>query len=198
MTESPLSALARNEIRGHVRVLAEGLLSDFDPENPRQNKAVSLYEWYLHENGFGFIAPEGYEMRLRYKSTAVTLVDARQEDVSQRTSIAVRVTGADEGLMKLSAQQIATAYAGQFQRFSLLDFSRDEMHGEDCVCITFSCGEATRLLVRQVLLNKGDRCYIITLTVENRMDRVLQGMADLDAFCDSLLFATTTDRRISR
>ncbi|MDL2319463.1 hypothetical protein LJC74_10430, partial [Eubacteriales bacterium OttesenSCG-928-A19] len=195
---SALDEVATSIARQGVRELAACLLADFDPANARRNSPIRLYEGYLHENGFGFLIPKGYEMLLRYKGTAVTLVDATQEEAPQRTSIAVRVTGVDDGLSKLTAQQISTAYAGQFQRFSLLDFSRGELHEVECLRITFICGEATQMLVRQLLFNKGGRCYIITLTMENRVDRVLKGMADLDTFCDSLLFATTTDRRTSR
>ena len=192
-----LELLSEDLAQARVQAFAEETLNNgFDPTAPRKNKALRICDWYLHQDGFGFRIPEGYTLMLRYKGTTLTLVDESERGVAHRTGIVVRLTAEDNGLDKLTRKQLVNAYASQFRRFALRDFSHGTKFGVVCIRIAFVCDTAPQLLVQQYLFNKNGRGYVIALTMENKPERILRGLACFTEFADSLMFAAAAERRI--
>lgn len=151
-------------------------------------RGVSMGDWYLHAGGFAFRVPDGMKLEGPYRGSALLLVDTRQDNVPQRTTITLSIAGEDKTLDRLTPARVKSAWGGQFPRFSLRGFMRRTMHGTEGVCLSFVTGNAPQLLVQQHLMNKAGKSYIITLSTENSPLKLAVALDQLAEFCNSLLF----------
>ena len=161
-----------------------------------KRKAMTIGNWHLHTSGFAFYMPEGYDLIGRYRGVTALLMEKNYPGSSFLTTIAVTVSQHDEKLLdKMGKSEVKTAYARQFQHFELLKYQYETVCGEDAIRISFLSGTSPQLLSQQCIFSKNGQDYVVTLTVENRFQRVVQGLEEFERFCDSLLFFEALEKK---
>lgn len=161
-----------------------------------KRKSMTIGNWHLHTSGFAFYMPKGFDLIGRYRGVTALLMEENTAGSSFLTTIAVTVSQHDEKLLdKMGKDVVKTAYARQFQQFELLKYQYETVCGEDAIRISFLSGTSPQLLSQQCIFSKNGQDYVVTLTVENRFQRVVQGLEEFELFCESLLFFEALEKK---
>lgn len=169
------------------RFVEDALEALFSGDSPHM-KEIRLGDWYISPEGFAFRIPKGWDMVGRYKGATLLLVDESDPTRDFRASISMGISGEDGSLDTLTEERLKSVYAGQFQKFALQQFSREEMYGENGVRVTFVSGSNPQMLAQQLMFNKNGHNYVLMLYVENTVSCVQPALKEFSAFCGSLTF----------
>lgn len=180
--------------------LARSLLWWYASAEKKADKPLTLGGMYVYPHGLAICLPDGYKMNSYSRGNRLEMLDQRPQtkDARFRTMITFNISDKDEGLKDLTDRTIVDAYTSRFQRFELLSFEREIMHGAQGVRLSFVSGNSPQLLTQQWMFNKNGKCYVISVTVENNLSCVLSGLEEATAFCDSLIFVSPTARKLSK
>lgn len=162
-----------------------GLL-DVQAESTDTRRAeMRIGDWFVHPEGFAFRVPEGFEVETKNRGKETLLVE-KDKRASHRITLQITL---QERVDKLTREELIKAYSSWINRFELRSFSTGTLFGVEMTRIWFVSEASPQKLVQQCLLNKDGCGYIITLTMENHLPRIEQGLSCYRTFCDTLVFA---------
>ena len=167
----------------------EEALGLFVQRVPLRKQGARVGDWFLHPLGFGFVIPEGLALEKKQTNAkTVQLLKPEGADRAFRTSVSMVIAKPDKGLNNLTPESVTEQYKGIFDRFELMELTHEPMYGVDGVSLTFTSGNAARLLVKQMIFVRDGNCFIITLTAENTPQELVKALSQFSVLRDSLIF----------
>lgn len=186
-----IDALHQRLVEADEKRFVAETLDRLEAENTRKGE-MYLNDWVLHPAGIAFRVPDGYGLVGRYRGTTFLMVDEGKKNTSFQTNISISISPEDKNLARLTYDNVKSAYASQFSKFSLVNFENKDCYGEEGVCLSFLSGDSPQLLVQQCIFNKNGQYFVLTMTVENRLFPVMEGLAAFDKVLASMTFCTGT------
>lgn len=176
---------------------AAEMLSMFVAHAKGRRNGIVVANWYLHPDGFAFQIPKGLVLTDKHRGIsslfssyrdALYLVDPAGEDQPFQTLFTLSITSEDKRLHTMQRGDAEHVFSGQFDRFSLLSFTRVLICGEDGIHMTFLTGRVPRLQVQQYMFVKNGQTYISTIASENSLFALLTACRQFDTFYRTLFF----------
>ena len=165
------------------------MLSLFVKRAKGRRDGIIVAGWYLHPDGFAFQIPEGLTpANKRRGAVSLTLVDPSQENSPHQTYFMLSITNEDKRLKTMQREEANRLFSSQFERFSLLSFTRVIVCGEDGVRLSFLTGRVPRLQIQQCMFVKNGKTYITTIASENRLHSLPPAWRQFDTVYQTLFF----------
>lgn len=159
-----------------------------------KTEGIFIGGWVVHPEGMIYRIPGEMTLQKRQRSRTMILMDETNENEKFHTTITVSITEQDGRLSTLTPENIKSAYVSQFDRFQFLDMGRVEGFDTEVVRITFHAGSVPQPLFEQLLFERGDRCFIITLMAQDRLSTLAKARAQFAELCDSLFFVQIREK----
>lgn len=170
------------------RETAESMLSLFVEHAKGHRNGIIVSNWYLHPNGFAFQIPEGLETssKLKRSQDVIALTDASQKN--NPTKFQLSITNDDGRLQTMQREDVESVFSRNFDRFSLLSFTKVFICGVDGIRLTFLTGKSPRLQIQQCIFAKNGKIYIAQMTSENTLHALPSAWQQFDTFCSTFFF----------
>lgn len=179
---------------------AEGMLLLLMEHAKNRNEGIIVANWFLHPDGFAFQIPYGLapadtrqgRSLLSANRSVISLMDPSQENDLYQTNFLLSITNEDDRLKTMQKEDAERLFSSQFDRFSLISFTKVITCGGDGIRLSFLTGRSPRLQVQQCMFVKNGKTYIATMVSENKLHSLPDAWRQFDTIYSSLFFIDDT------